>query len=114
MPTIDLSAPRSAPETEAASLIGTLEGLPRRLALTLAELQYLAVQAGDAPLPFDVRAPSTGSSLDSRLGQSRASAEDQAYLGALTALHEPSESLAKRGLLSETGVDAGILGAIGL
>ena len=54
MPTIDLSAPSSAPEAVVANVIGTLEGLPRRLALTLVELQYLAVQAGDAPLPFDV------------------------------------------------------------
>ena len=114
MPTIDLSAPSSAPETDATNVIGTLEGLPRRLALTLAELQYLAVQAGDAPLPFDVSAPSTASSLDSRLGQSRTSAEDQAYLDALAALNEPGDSLAKRGLVSEEGVDAGVLGAIGL
>ncbi len=115
MPTIDLSAPNSAPETDAANVIGTLEGLPRRLALTLAELQYLAARAGDAPLPFDVSAPSTASSLDSRLGQSRTSAEDQAYLDALAALNEPGDSLAKRGLVSEDGgADAGVLGAIGL
>ena len=110
MATVDLSA---APATPPADF-GTLEGLPRRLALTLAELRHLAGLAGDAPLPFDVTAPKVGSSLDDRLGQSRASLEDQAYVEALAALHEPTDSLIKRGLIADGVADPGVLGAIGL
>jgi len=110
MATVDLSvAPAAAPVD-----LGTLEGLPRRLALTLAELRHLAGLAGDAPLPFDVTAPKVGSSLDDRLGQSRTSIEDQAYIEALAALHEPTDSLVKRGLVVDGVADAGVLGAIGL
>jgi hypothetical protein len=114
MPTVDLSAPVAPPDPDAAEPEGTLEGLPRRVALTLAELQYLAAQAGDAPLPFDVHPPSPASTLDDRLGQSHAAAEDAAYVVALAALHEPGDSLAKRGLVIDGVADAGVLGALGL
>ncbi|KRF16506.1 hypothetical protein ASG90_09425 [Nocardioides sp. Soil797] len=108
MPTIDLSAPSPAAE-------GTLEGLPRRLALTLPELQLLAERAGGAPLPFEIAAPDAGANaFESRLGQSRAATEDQAYADALATLHDPAEALAKRGLIVDGTADAGVLGALGL
>lgn len=109
MATIDLSAPTPAPE-------GTLEGLPRRLALTLPELQLLAAKAGGAPLPFELA--ETGgqneNALENRLGQSRPSTEDAAYLNALETLHAPEESLTKRGLLDGDTADTGVVGALGL
>ncbi|QIX28295.1 hypothetical protein ncot_18135 [Nocardioides sp. JQ2195] len=108
MPTIDLSTPSPAAE-------GTLEGLPRRLALTLPELRLLAEQAGGAPLPFEIVTPGSGASaLESRLGQSRTASEDQAYADALATLHDPAEALAKRGLIVDGRADAGVVGALGL
>lgn len=104
MPTIDLSTP---PPREP----GFLEALPRRVTLTLPELQLLAERAGGAPLPFEsIAAPGSGP-LEGRLGASRKSAEDAAYAEALGSLHDPEESLGKRGLLEETD---GLTGAIGL
>jgi len=107
MPTIDLSTP-PPPST------GLLDALPRRVALTLPELRLVAERAGDAPLPFDVRDPVSGSSFDGRLGESRGTAEDSAYAGALAALHDPATSLERRGLLGDGGQDEGLLGAVGL
>lgn len=104
MPTIDLSTP-----SPAAS--GLLEGLPRRLSFTLPELRLLAERAGGAPLPFESVEASAVTAFDDRLGQSRGSAEDQAYAAALATLHDPTESLARRGLLDD---DHELLGAIGL
>jgi len=121
MPTIDLTTPPPAPE-------GTLEGLPRRVALTLPELRLLAEKAGGAPLPFDPAEPGEPGGpgepgernpLESRLGQTRGAADDEAYLSALGTLHDPVESLTRRGLLVEDpagGVvaDEGVVGALGL
>lgn len=107
MATVDLSTPPPVPE-------GTLEGLPRRLALTLPELQFLAQAAGGAPLPFEIVEPTQGSALESRLGQSRSATEDQAYAEALTTLHDPAEALAKRGLVVDGTPDSGVVGALGL
>jgi hypothetical protein len=111
MVTIDLTTPPAPPAS-------FLEGMARRLALTLPELHLVAELAGGAPLPFDVHdgggtdAPSGG--LSGRLGQSRGSVEDSAYADALAGLHDPHESLRRRGLLTDDGVDAGIVGAVGL
>lgn len=109
MPTIDLTTPAPAPE-------GTLEGLPRRVALTLPELRLMAEKADNAPLPFEVVEPEGGSAsaLESRLGQSRSAVEDQAYADALTTLHDPTEALTRRGLIVDDSADAGIVGALGL
>lgn len=107
MPTIDLTTPPPAPA-------GTLEGLPRRLALTLPELRLLAERAGDAPLPFDLAQPGGDNPLESRLGQSRLAADDQAYLAAIDTLHDATESLTRRGLLVDGTADAGVVGALGL
>jgi hypothetical protein len=115
MPTIDLTTPPAAPE-------GTLEGLPRRVALTLPELRFLAEKAGGAPLPFDPADPGEHGErnpLESRLGQTRGAADHEAYLSALGTLHDPIESLTRRGLLVEDpagGVvaDEGVVGALGL
>lgn len=108
MPTIDLSAPSPAAE-------GTLEGLPRRLALTLPELRLLAEHAGGAPLPFEIVTPGAGTSaLESRLGQSRTATEDQAYADALDTLHDPAGALEKRGLIVDGTADTGVVGALGL
>jgi hypothetical protein len=108
VPTIDLSTPPPrAP--------GLLEALPRRVTLTLPELSLLADRAGGAPLPFETPPPSDpshrGGHLEGRLGASRTSVEDAAYARALASLHDPQESLDKRGLLAES---EGVLGAIGL
>ena len=109
MVTIDLTTPPPA----AASF---LDGLPRRLALTLPELRHVASLAGDAPLPFDLveagAAPDGG--LEGRLGQSRGSAEDIAYAAALASLHDADDSLRRRGLITDDGIDPGLTGAIGL
>ena len=104
MPTIDLSTP---PPREP----GLLEALPRRVTLTLPELQLLSERAGGAPLPFESVAAPGSSPLEGRLGASRTSTEDSAYARALDSLHDPAESLEKRGLLEES---QGLIGAIGL
>lgn len=106
MATVDLSTPHPAPES-------LLDGLPRRVALTLTELRTVATRAGGAPLPFDVTEPRTGA-LDDRMGQSSGSAEDVAYLAALETLHEPVDSLTRRGLMDDGQVDPGLAGAVGL
>ncbi|WP_109506806.1 hypothetical protein [Nocardioides speluncae] len=108
MATIDLTAP--APQQE-----GTLEALPRRISLTLPELQLLADRAGGgAPLPFELSQPGPSDALSDRLGQSPAGGEDEAYVAAVGSLHDPAESLARRGLLGDDGPDAGVVGALGL
>lgn len=104
MPTIDLSTPPSRQP-------GLLEALPRRVTLTLPELRLLAERAGGAPLPFQTVTAPGSSPLEGRLGESRATTEDAAYLQALESLHDPEESLGTRGLLDES---EGLIGAIGL
>lgn len=84
MVTIDLG-PAPPPPT------GLLGDLPRRLSLTRPELRLVAEQAGGAPLPFEP--------VDDTLP---------------TRLHEPRASLARRGLLVDTVLDEGLLGAVGL
>ena len=109
MPTIDLSTPPPPPPSA-----GLLEALPRRVTLTLPELRLVAERADGAPLPFDLVAPAGTRSLDPRLGESRASAEDTAYAGAVGALHDPEVTLARRGLLAEDGTAGALAGAVGL
>jgi hypothetical protein len=106
--TIDLSTPTPPPDS-------LLDALPRRVALSLPELQEVARRAGGAPLPFDLVEPAATGALEARLGTSRGSVEDAAYADALAALHDPVDSLGRRGLLSAQGVlDQGIAGAVGL
>ncbi len=114
MVTIDLTTP-PAP---AASF---LDQMARRLALTLPELRVVAELAGNAPLPFDLPADpaSDGAgleagSLSGRLGLSRGSVEDAAYTEAVSGLHDPHDTLRRRGLVGDDGADAGLLGAVGL
>lgn len=107
MATVDLTTP--PPPTA-----GILDALPRRVALTLPELRLAADRAGNAPLPFDVVEPAQGGALEGRLGQSRGSAQDQAYVAALASLHDPVESLTKRGLMEGETLDEGLAGALGL
>lgn len=106
MPTIDLTEPAPAPS-------GLLDHLPRRVALTLPELHLVAAHAGDAPLPFE-SATTRENPLDDRLGRSPGAAEDTAYRAALSALHPAEETLRRRGLLTDDGMDAGLTGAVGL
>jgi hypothetical protein len=63
-----------------------LSQTPRRLGLTLPELQLAGRVAHDAPLPFDLTAPTAGSSIASRLGASRVAARDSSYRRALAGL----------------------------
>jgi hypothetical protein len=112
MPTIDLGPPRPTPHD-------LLDGLPRRVALTLPELRFAAVRANGAPLPFDLRdADDADTGLGDRLGGGRDSVEQAAYAEALARLHDPVTSLSRRGLLvggPDDGVlEEGLLGAIGL
>lgn len=107
MSIIDLSSP--PPEAN-----GLLDALPRRVALTLAELRLVAEHAGGAPLPFDLAEPSDAPPLEDRLGQSRGSTEDRAYRDVVASLHDPADSLTRRGLLADGSVDEGLRGAVGL
>ncbi len=107
MPTIDLSSPPPAPAT-------LLDGLPRRVTLTLPELRLVAERAGGAPLPFELADVRPTDALEDRLGNSQATVEEGAYAAALASLHDPTESLARRGLLGEVGEDTGLVGAVGL
>lgn len=111
MTTIDLGAPSPNP-------LHLLDGLPRRVTLTLPELQYCAASAGDAPLPFVLAtAADTTDAVDplaDRLGGRPTEPATEAYDDALATLHDPLESLARRGLVSADGVDPHLLGAIGL
>lgn len=108
MVTIDLTTPPAPAAT-------FLDGLPRRLALTLPELRLVAGLAGGAPLPFDLVEPeSEGSGLSGRLGRSRGSVEHAAYVDALASLHDPAETLRRRGLVDDHGPQPGLLGAVGL
>ncbi|GAA1477718.1 hypothetical protein GCM10009623_21640 [Nocardioides aestuarii] len=112
MPTIDLAAP--AP-TRLPGPLALLDGLPRRVTLTLPELRHVASLAGGAPLPFDdAEAPGDAHPLEDRLGASPATAEDEAYAAALASLRDAEDSLDRRGLLTGAGADAGLVGAVGL
>ena len=106
MVTVDLGTPPAAP-------VSTLDGLPRRLPLTLTELRLVAETAGGAPLPFEMAAATT-TSLEDRLGHTRGSAEEAAYDAAYDALHEPAGSLERRRLMVDGQLEAGLAGAIGL
>jgi hypothetical protein len=110
--TIDLGPPRPTPHD-------LLDGLPRRVAMTLPELRFVAARANGAPLPFDVLEPgSEDGALDDRLGRSRGSEDHTAYAEALSRLHDPTTSLSRRGLFvggpDDGAVDEGLLGAVGL
>ncbi len=111
MVTIDLTTPPAPPAT-------FLDGLARRLALTLPELRHVADLAGGAPLPFDLHpaagADSDAGALSGRLGASRGSTEDSAYSDALGTLHDAEETLRRRGLVTDDGADPGLVGAVGL
>lgn len=108
MATIDLTTPPPPARS-------FLDGLPRRLTLTLPELRLVAEHAGNAPLPFDLAAadqPAGG--LSGRLGQTRESADAAAYAAALSTLHDPAETLRRRGLIIDDVADPGVVGAVGL
>jgi hypothetical protein len=107
VPTIDLSTPPPPPD-------GTLDALPRRVALTLHELRLVADRAGGAPLPFEVRSPGETPAIEDRLGQSPGTTQHQAYVDVLASLHDAETSLSRRGLITEGAVDDGLLGAVGL
>jgi hypothetical protein len=106
MSTFDLTS-TPPPET-------LLEGLPRRATLTLPELRHAATLAGRAPLPFDITEAATTGGLDDRMGGVPTSADDAAYHAAIGSLHEPADSLARRGLAADGTLDAGVAGALGV
>lgn len=111
MATIDLGPPPPTPHD-------LLDGLPRRVALTLPELRFAAERAHGAPLPFDLHQPEDDGDLADRLGRSRGADEHAAYAAAIDRLHDPAASLSRRGLLvgdaTDGVVDDGIRGALGL
>jgi hypothetical protein len=110
MVTIDLTTAPTPPAT-------FLDSMARRLALTLPELRLVADLAGGAPLPFDLPDDAAGpgsASLSGRLGGSRGTVEDSAYSDALGTLHDPDDTLRRRGLVTDDGADPGLLGAVGL
>ncbi len=107
MVTIDLTTP----PVEPASF---LDGLPRRIAITLPELRLAARAAGGAPLPFDLSEAAGPGALEGRLGESRGTTDETAYAAALGSLHDPDDTLRRRGLMTDAGLDAGLAGAIGL
>ena len=82
--------------------------------MTLPELRLAAERAGGAPLPFEMAAATTTTPLEDRLGQTRGGTEEASYAAALAALHEPSASLERRGLLVDGRLEPGLAGAIGL
>jgi len=107
VPTIDLTAPRRAPR-------GPLDALPRRVGLTRRELELVGEAAGGAPLPF-VPPPTAGrDALADRLGARPGAGHDDAVRALLDRLPDPRVSLERRGLLTDRGVDAALLGAVGL
>ena len=109
MPTIDLGPPRLGPRD-------LLDGLPRRVSLTLPELRHVAGAAGGAPLPFDLteRSDHRDSELAGRLGGAATDEDAAAYADALARLRDPVDTLTRRGLLAGGDVDRGLLGAVGL
>lgn len=111
MPTIDLTTVATRDEPRPTR---PLDAAPRRIGLTLRELQHAAALAGDAPLPFDVAGPAAADAMQSRLGSSPSTTEDQSYRAVVAALHDPGDSLTRRGLLADGVLDAGLAGAIGL
>ena len=119
MPTIDLGVAATTPGSTSASSPSVGEDvwaeLPRRIGLTLPELQVLAETLA-APLPFDVQAPSVaaGGSLAARLGQSVNATQDGVYAEVLDRLGDPAEALRRRGLITSGGVESGLAGALGL
>lgn len=106
MTTIDLAVPPLRPAEPFA-------GVPRRVGLTLPELTHLCTAIG-APLAFESAAVAPASGLDARLGQGRSATDEARYAAALAALGSPTESLSRRGLIGEDGVEPGIAGALGL
>ncbi|MBS4752955.1 hypothetical protein KG112_09065 [Nocardioides sp. zg-ZUI104] len=114
MPTIDLTTPTRAVEPVEPAAPAPLDAAPRRVGLSLRELQHAARLAGDAPLPFEVAAPTEADAMQSRLGSSPATSDDHAYRGVLSALNDPGTSLAERGLVVDGVLEPGIAGAIGL
>ncbi|WP_436697697.1 hypothetical protein [Nocardioides sp. BYT-33-1] len=115
MPTIDLTGltPLSA-AAGSGSDGGALAAAPRRIGLTLVELQHAARLAGGAPLPFDIAEPQAADPIQARLGQSPAALDDESFRRAVAALHDPAESLERRGLVTAGALDPGLAGAIGL
>ena len=111
MPTIDLTTVATLSDDRPAQ---PLDAAPRRIGVTLRELQHAAALAGDAPLPFDVAEPAAADAMQSRLGSSPTTTDDQAYRTVVAALHDPADSLTRRGLLTDGALDAGLAGAIGL
>lgn len=106
MTTIDLGAARPQSDEPWA-------GAARRVGLTLPEITH-ACAVLDAPLPFEVVAATKGDGLEGRLGQTRVSAQDEAFAAAVAGFGDPAVSLARRGLLGDDGLDPGLAGALGL
>lgn len=97
-----------------AALPTSVSEAPRRIGLSLPELQHAAAAAGGTPLPFEIRDAAPASAMEARLGTTPATARDSAYRSALAGLPEPNRSLTQRGLLAGEALDEGLAGALGL
>lgn len=109
MTTIDLTTPPPPPAF-------VLDGLPRRLTLTLSELELVAEVAGGAPLPFAVaetEQPAV-SGLGGRLGATPGESDASAAAQARASLRDPRESLTRRGILVDGALEEALTGAVGL
>lgn len=85
--------------------------VPRRITLTLPELELAAERAGGAPLPFArATAGPEETGLAARLGRGQIAEAAAAFASARASLNDPATSLERRGLLD----DPALSGALGL
>jgi len=119
--TVDLRAAPPAPAPSSAA--GFLADLPRRVTLTLPELQLVVRAAGDAPLPFvprgardarGVTATRASATWADRLGGVPGASDDELLARTRAGLPDPAASLGRRGLVVDGTVDAALTGAAGL
>lgn len=118
MPIVDLSTRHRAPSAARAGE-DAVRRAPRRLGLSLRELQEAALRAGGAPLPFDLDAsasagPSRAHGIADRLGASPRDGDARAFRSAAARLPDPVDSLERRGLLDDGHLEAGLAGALGV
>ncbi|WP_370240642.1 hypothetical protein [Aeromicrobium sp.] len=115
MPIVDLSARH---RTAARAGEDAVRSAPRRLGLSLRELQEAALRAGRAPLPFDLDgdldAAAAAGGISERLGASPGEDDARAFRSAAARLADPVDTLERRGLLDAGHLEPGLAGALGV